>query len=59
MAVPQEAFGDLDTPETNPLLEAPAGFWLRVSPQPVSFSYQLKEKTHATRKTRHETPGSA
>jgi hypothetical protein len=41
------------TPETNPLREAH-----RVSSQPVSFPY-TKEKTHATRKTRHKTPGSA
>jgi hypothetical protein len=42
------------TPETNPLQEA----LHCVSPQPVLFPHK-KEKTHATRETRHEAPGSA
>jgi hypothetical protein len=48
-SVPQQI-----TPETNPLQEA----LHCVSPQPVLFPH-TKEKTHATRKTRHKTPGSA
>ena len=52
---PGFGFGERNTPETNPLRETR----FCVSPQPVLFPQKEKEKTHATRKTRHQTPGPA